>query len=740
MAQSNNEELSISELESKFKALSVGELPRKSSEQNDNGNLYRVTSTTPGSDTQGSESPGTGANRPNAGKCQDQIAHDSLSESSELGACTGAAYDQKQSLSISPSGKYSESLPEKWKTKNGDINLGEIVLPKNLPEFIRQVGQPSTAYKELSEVYKRYATSTGGTKYSPPPGEAPYLYQCKGKFKSSKVELPPPEPQQGLEFRAYSLTPPDNAVNAERNIKYIDCDYILDIHVPMSNFKENKSFIDRLTDPSTYSNGNDKQRWIFIPSFLRANFGLFNWKLSGVHLQTTNQIIVVLPNQFDTYISRCGHELPILCLPQDVLGIGYARHWILKIAMRLGLEYIWMIDDSVSWFCKYSCLGEQMKDSKPHLSFELAFKEMEDIAQSDDRKEHLAAIGPSRWRGAYKTSNQFTDKPPQVAVYLNLKLIKDKHIQYRPELDKMEDMVFGAECMKQGLTVCRWNEMLVEDKRWHNTGADSPQFKRQPQTPQVKAPTLSDSKPSTPGFQRKPSKPPQDKATTSSDSKPSTPKSRGVQLKPSKSPQDKATTLSHSKPSTPKSRGIQRKPPQDKVTTLSDSKPSTPKSRGVQRKPSKSPQDKATTLSDSKPSTPKSRGVQHKPPQDKATTLSDSKPSTPKSRGVQRKPSKSPQDKATTLSDSKPSTPKSRGVQHKPPQDKATTLSDSKPSTPKSRGVQLKPSKPPQDKATTLSDSKPQRKPPQDKATTLSDSKPSTPKSRGVQLKPSKRI
>ena len=343
MAESVNEDSSISKVERKFKALSVRELPRKLSELNDNGNLL-------------------------------------LSVSSESGASsTGAAYDQKQPLSISPS-KYSESIPKEWKTKNGDINLREIMLPKNLPEFIRQVGQRSTAYKELSEVYKRYATSTGGTKYSPPPGEAPYLYQCKGKFKLSLAELPPPdsevqkvskddkpstpkllppEPQKSLEFQAYSLTPPDDAVNVKQNIKYIDCDYILDIHVPVS--KENESFIDRLTDPSTSS----KQRWIFIPSFLRANCGLFNWKMSGVDLQTTNQIIVVLPNQFDTYISHCGHELPILCLPQDVLGIGYARHWILKIAMRLGLEYVWMIDDSVSWFCRYSCLGKIKENSRP---------------------------------------------------------------------------------------------------------------------------------------------------------------------------------------------------------------------------------------------------------------------------------------------------------------------------------------------------------------------------------------
>ena len=436
----------------------------------------------------------------------------------------GECLKESKQMYISESKKYCISLGGcPWMTKGNRIDL--IAVVQHLPAFIMQVGQRSTPFDELREACKRSLStnSTPNDSYTPPKGESPYLSQCsdevKRKLPTSKRKKVPAETNATPLFEAYSLPHPTGDVT--RNIRYIDCEYILDVHVPMSAV--NESLIHRLTDPSTYCSGNHMQRWIFIPSYLRANCGLFNWTESGVDLTKTNQIIVVIPSQFEAYISKCGHALPILCLPQDVPGIGYARHWILKIAMRLGLEYVWMIDDSVSWFYEYSCPGKHVEGGEPRLNFELAPKKIEDIAQSDKCKEHLAAIGPSRWRGTYKASKRFTYKPPQIAVYLNLSLIKIHQVQYRPELEKMEDMVFGAECIlrSQGkLTMCRCNEVVVYDLLWKNTGAASPYFER----PQDKTTSLPDSHPGTP------------KSRGVSDSQLGTPKSRGVQHKPGKLP------------------------------------------------------------------------------------------------------------------------------------------------------------------------------------------------------------
>lgn len=71
---------------------------------------------------------------------------------------------------------------------------------------------------------------------------------------------------------------------------------------------------------------------IFTPSYLQENCALFNWTETGIDDRNTVRIIVVKPAQFSDYINHFGRDLPILCLPRDELGIGFARHWILKVA------------------------------------------------------------------------------------------------------------------------------------------------------------------------------------------------------------------------------------------------------------------------------------------------------------------------------------------------------------------------------------------------------------------------
>ena len=97
-------------------------------------------------------------------------------------------------------------------------------------------------------------------------------------------------------------------------------------------------------------------------------------------------------------------------------------------------------------------------------------------------------------------TTRLTYKPPQIAVYLNLNLIKKHQIQYRPQLLWLEDMIFRAECvLKCTLTVCRLNELLVYDVGWKNSGASSVCFTPDPSAmPQDNTKTLSDSHTNTP--------------------------------------------------------------------------------------------------------------------------------------------------------------------------------------------------------------------------------------------------
>jgi len=121
-------------------------------------------------------------------------------------------------------------------------------------------------------------------------------------------------------------------------------------------------------DSSPWFNNDDQQgkrirkintekkdkRWIFIPSFLRAKIALLDWPQDDIVTQeSTIRVLVVRPSEFEEYLSYCGHKFPVICLPQDEIGAGYPRYWIQKIALRLELQFIWTIDESVDYFNEY---------------------------------------------------------------------------------------------------------------------------------------------------------------------------------------------------------------------------------------------------------------------------------------------------------------------------------------------------------------------------------------------------
>ena len=186
----------------------------------------------------------------------------------------------------------------------------------------------------------------------------------------------------------------------------------------------------------------------------------------------------------------CGHKVPIICLPQDEIGAGYPRYWIQKIALRLKLQFIWMIDDSVECFCEYrpSKKPPYWMDGKGKIvhnyrdyrrrKFGLVFERIEDFVKEADYDEKvIAAMSPRRWNPKCTPKKPFSCKPPQGAVYLNLRALSEENVYYRPELKALEDMIFGYEYEKKGLSVCRDNHILLQDHDWKTTGASSPSVK-----------------------------------------------------------------------------------------------------------------------------------------------------------------------------------------------------------------------------------------------------------------------
>ncbi|XP_078372766.1 uncharacterized protein LOC144656419 [Oculina patagonica] len=305
-------------------------------------------------------------------------------------------------------------------------------------------------------------------------------------FQKDKKSLP-----DDRRLKATSASSDDDYVGAIYNI---DCEYMLQMNVaesmiPWFDIQQCDTFYPPMIRKISYP--NKEKRWIFIPSFRRANIALTDWPEDDVVTpESTIRVLVVRPSEFDKYVKRCGRSFPIICLPQDEIGAGYARYWIQKIALRLKLQFIWMIDDSVECFYEYHPtveppLGEN-KDGKRRPSYKdhrrrkfgLVFKRIEDfVKEADDSETPIAAMSPRRWNPLCRPKQPFVCKPPQAAVYLNLRALKKKNVYYRPELKTLEDMIFGYECEKKGLKVFMDNRILLKDHKWKDTGARSPSVK-----------------------------------------------------------------------------------------------------------------------------------------------------------------------------------------------------------------------------------------------------------------------
>ena len=152
-----------------------------------------------------------------------------------------------------------------------------------------------------------------------------------------------------------------------------------------------------------------------------------------------------------------GTKSPVISLPQDKIGAGYPRLWIQKIALRLKLDFIWMIDDSVECFYEYHPEEKPPKNNyedNRRRRFGTVFKRIENLVKNaQDGEQAIAAMSPKQIMGGTQVNSPFVCSPPQVAVFLSIKALKSKDVYYRPELQAFEDMIFGYECEQNGLKV-----------------------------------------------------------------------------------------------------------------------------------------------------------------------------------------------------------------------------------------------------------------------------------------------
>lgn len=353
--------------------------------------------------------------------------------------------------------------PKEWLDDVNGERVGNLSrIYSHLPKFVSQMRGKSD-YEMLKE-YMCAKIEDKKSKRTPHMREIEDGEEPRDKPSSTR--------DQSFNFKAYSLDPPKRENQQEKNLRYLDCEYMLKMYLP-ENWKTWFKHEDTLSGLIRTINSDKKdKRWIFTPSFRRSKIALLDWpKDEIVTVESTIRILVVRPCEFEKYVERCGHTFPIISLPNDEIGAGYARFWIQKIALRVKLDFIWMIDDSVECFYEYNP-DKKIKEYAKYRcrQFGLVFEHIEKFVKPPG---NIAVMSPRRTPPHWDTKSPFTCKPPFIAVYLNLKALKEKEVFYRPELKVYEDMVFGYECYKNGLNVFRVNRFRVQDHFWKDTGAMS---------------------------------------------------------------------------------------------------------------------------------------------------------------------------------------------------------------------------------------------------------------------------
>lgn len=406
--------------------------------------------------------------------CKDEICHKELLHPDDK-LWKGENFELKSGQLKDPQHADRYPLLQKYIKNDKYVNLSKIC--ENLADVLNYIQEPSTPYNELENLL----TKVGKIEQALTNFERNKIFASIKASYNDDTNVTAP---YSKEIKTFPCVQKD--IISSSSISYIDCEYTVKVSIPSesaySSFVENNIF--KPKDPLVMN----KYRWIFIPSSDR--FDMKDVILDRSHFKIEGEIlagdtlcfVVVRGNQFDRYRERIGHRLPIIQLPENVIGVGYARFWIVKIAKRFQLEQIWMIDDSVSLF-------KENIPTKKDGCFEIdadacilgvnvrcpqyCFQKMETILKN---QRNLVAISPRKHRGYINVRDEFTNKPVQSVMLLNIQKITDANINFRPELRYMEDMIFSKECTNAGFIVCIWNAIIFMDQtqgEFKTTGANT---------------------------------------------------------------------------------------------------------------------------------------------------------------------------------------------------------------------------------------------------------------------------
>ena len=317
-----------------------------------------------------------------------------------------------------------------------------------------------------------------------PVEELKMLARCSTK-RGEGYTIEVDEPNSMVLFRALAFVAANQKLSVSSRINWT---LKLDDGTSVNGFIP--EHIPNIQCPGAHS--DDHARVMFIPSYARWNKKnlIRRWQALAEEMHI---VFVVRSYEYDAYYTELEEKCSIFYLPNDTQwGVGYPRYIIVKMMMAWPLKYGITCDDSVCYFGELREKKFQKMDAKKVLT------DICDLYSREEFAESVSCISPDVYRPRRNTpTDHFTWRAPTVCQVLNLQLLSEKRLNFRPELRKnLEDLIFGLDCYEKDLKCLRWKKCCILEASRTKGGCEQARSFLSPQSTKSISPSGTPGSPS----------------------------------------------------------------------------------------------------------------------------------------------------------------------------------------------------------------------------------------------------
>jgi hypothetical protein len=196
---------------------------------------------------------------------------------------------------------------------------------------------------------------------------------------------------------------------------------------------------------------------VFHPSYKRPNqLAKGPYDHDKITMAGVLRIVVVDPADAEEYAKiYLPQNCVVLIIPKDNMGIGYKRYVIQLLAHTKSWRFVWMIDDSICSFLRYTYNESAEKFIRGEVELKdflaEAYARVAKSFSADDLCS-VGTVGCNKDRGGQGTSYTYKEMYASSAFLLNVQATCERGIYFDPAHRCAEDICFHAQCIRAGLT------------------------------------------------------------------------------------------------------------------------------------------------------------------------------------------------------------------------------------------------------------------------------------------------